>query len=36
MLGLHQAEWKEVKEEEKQEPYIALDSKQRTLSEFLN
>jgi len=33
MLGLPQAEWKDVKEEEKQE---APDSKQRTLSEFLN
>jgi hypothetical protein len=33
MLGLPQAEWKEVKEEEKQETPA---SKQRTLSEFLN
>ena len=33
MLGLPQAKWKDVKEEEKQETH---DSKQRTLSEFLN
>jgi len=33
MLGLPQAEWKDVKEEEKQE---TPDLKQRTLSEFLN
>jgi len=33
MLGLPQAEWKHVKEEEKQE---TPNSKQRTLSEFLN
>jgi len=33
ILGLPQAEWKDVKEEEKQE---ITDSKQRTLSEFLN
>jgi hypothetical protein len=33
MLGLPQAEWKEVKEEEKQQ---STGSKQRTLSEFLN
>jgi len=32
MLGLPQAEWKDVKEEEKE----THDSKQRTLSEFLN
>jgi hypothetical protein len=32
MLGLPQAEWKEVKEGERQ---MAPDSKQRTLSEFL-
>jgi len=33
MLGLPEAKWEEVDEEEKQE---TLDSKQRTLSEFLN
>jgi hypothetical protein len=33
MLGLAQAEWKEVQGEEKQE---TADSKQRTLSDFIN
>jgi len=33
MLGLPQAEWKDVKKEEKQE---TTDLKQSTLSEFLN
>ena len=36
MLGLPQADLKELKEGEKQEQYTAPDSKQRTLSEFLN
>jgi hypothetical protein len=36
MLGLPQAEWKEMKEEEKQEQYTATDSKQPTLSDFLH
>jgi len=36
MLGLPQAEWKEMKEAEKQEQYTAPDSKQSTLSEFLS
>jgi len=36
MLGLPQAEWKEMKEGEKQEQYPAPNSKQRTLSEFLS
>jgi uncharacterized protein YecE (DUF72 family) len=36
MLGLPQAEWKEVKEGEKQEQYTSPDSKQRTLSDFIN
>jgi hypothetical protein len=34
MLGLPQAEWKEMKEEEKQEQCTATDSKQRALSDF--
>src|SRR5262249_1128904 len=34
MLGLPQAEWKEVKEGEKQEQYTTPDPKQRTLSDF--
>jgi len=33
MLGLSEAKWEEVQEEEKQE---TLDSKQRTLSDFIN
>jgi hypothetical protein len=33
MLGLPEAKWEEVQEEEKQE---TLDSKQSTLSDFIN
>ena len=36
MLGLPQAEWKEVKEGENQVQYTVPDSKQRTLSDFIN
>lgn len=36
MIGLPEAKWKELKEGEIQEQSTVVDSKQHTLSEFLN